>query len=107
MADMVAVYRAQGYTKFQLKVGGDVETDIARILAAARKVQPGDILVADANTGWTQHAALRVAAGVRDTDVYLEQPCKTYEECLTVRAALRGLLSWMKSSTMFPPSCEP
>ncbi len=85
MADMVAVYRAQGYTKFQLKVGGDVETDIARILAAARKVQPGDILVADANTGWTQHAALRVAAGVRDTDVYLEQPCKTYEECLTVR----------------------
>jgi L-alanine-DL-glutamate epimerase-like enolase superfamily enzyme len=85
MADMVAVYRAQGYTKFQLKVGGDVETDIARILAASAKLQPGDILVADANTGWTQHAAVRVAAGVRDADVYLEQPCKTYEECLTIR----------------------
>ena len=85
MADMVAVYGAQGYTKFQLKVGADVETDIARILAAAKKLHPGDILVADANTGWTQHAAVRVAAGVRDADVYIEQPCRTYEECLAIR----------------------
>jgi L-alanine-DL-glutamate epimerase-like enolase superfamily enzyme len=85
MAGMVAVYRSQGYTKFQLKAGADVETDIARILAAARKLQAGDILVADANTGWTQHAALRVAAAVRDADVYLEQPCRTYDECLAVR----------------------
>ncbi len=85
MADMVAVYGAQGYTKFQLKVGADVETDIARILAAAKKLHPGDILVADANTGWTQHGAVRVAAGVRDADVYIEQPCRTYEECLAIR----------------------
>jgi L-alanine-DL-glutamate epimerase-like enolase superfamily enzyme len=26
-----------------------------------------------------------VARGVRDIDVYIEQPCATYEECLTVR----------------------
>lgn len=85
MAAMVAVYRSQGYTKFQLKVGADVETDIARILAASAKLEAGDILVADANTGWTQHAAVRVAAGVKDADVYIEQPCRTYEECLTIR----------------------
>ena len=85
MARMVGVYRAQGYTKFQLKAGGDVETDIARIFAAAKQLQPGDVLIADANTGWTQHQALRVADAVRHIDVYLEQPCKTYEECLAVR----------------------
>ncbi|HLH38613.1 MAG TPA: cis-3-hydroxy-L-proline dehydratase [Bryobacteraceae bacterium] len=85
MAEMVGVYRAQGYTKFQLKVGSDAETDIARIFAAAGKLQPGDVLIADANTGWTQHQALRVADAVRHADVYIEQPCKTYEECLAIR----------------------
>lgn len=85
MAAMVEVYRKQGYTKFQLKVGGDVETDIARIFAAADKLKPGDVLIADANTGWTQHQALRVADAARVVDVYIEQPCRTYEECLAVR----------------------
>ncbi|MBZ5601121.1 MAG: mandelate racemase/muconate lactonizing enzyme family protein [Acidobacteriia bacterium] len=85
MAEMVGVYRAQGYTKFQLKVGSDVETDIARIFAVAERLQPGDVLIADANTGWTQHQALRVADAVRHVDVYIEQPCRTYEECLAVR----------------------
>ena len=82
---MVGEYRKQGYTKFQLKVGGDVETDIGRIFAAAEKLKPGDILIADANTGWTQHQALRVADAARVVDVYIEQPCRTYEECLAVR----------------------
>lgn len=85
MADMVAEYRSQGYTKFQLKVGSDVETDVDRILAAAARLQPGDVLIADANTGWTQHAALRVAGAIRHANVYIEQPCATYEECLAVR----------------------
>lgn len=85
MAAMVAVYRSQGYTKFQLKVGGDPDTDIARIRAAAAVLGSGEVLVADANTGWTQHQAVRVAGAVRDVDVYIEQPCKHYEECLAVR----------------------
>ena len=50
-------YRAEGYTKFQLKVGGDPDTDIARIQAAAAQLRTGDVLIADANTGWTQHQA--------------------------------------------------
>ncbi len=85
MAARVAEYRAQGYTKFQLKVGGDPDTDIARIKAVAAKLQKGDVLIADANTGWRQHEAIRVADAVRDVDVYIEQPCRTYEECLAVR----------------------
>jgi L-alanine-DL-glutamate epimerase-like enolase superfamily enzyme len=85
MAAKVAGYRAEGYRRFQLKVGGDPDTDIARIFAVAAKLQPGDRLVADANTGWVQHEAVRVAKAVRDVDVYIEQPCLTYEECLAVR----------------------
>jgi L-alanine-DL-glutamate epimerase-like enolase superfamily enzyme len=85
MAANVAGYRAEGYRRFQLKVGGDPDVDIARIVAVAAKLQPGDRLVADANTGWVQHEAIRVAKAVRDVDVYIEQPCLTYEECLAVR----------------------
>ena len=85
MAERIAHYRGEGYTKFQLKVGGDPDTDIARIRAASAMLEPGDVLIADANTGWTQHAAMRVVDAVRDVDVYIEQPCMTYEQCLAVR----------------------
>src|SRR5260370_41707712 len=51
MARMVSTYRAQGYTKFQLKVGGNPDTDIARITAVAAELDRGDVLIADANTG--------------------------------------------------------
>jgi L-alanine-DL-glutamate epimerase-like enolase superfamily enzyme len=85
MAQKVAGYRAEGYRRFQLKVGGDPHVDIERIRAVAAKLQPGDRLIADANTGWLMHDALRVVRAVRDVDVYIEQPCRTYEECLTIR----------------------
>ena len=85
MAQRVAGYRAEGYTRFQLKVGGDPDTDIERIRAVRALLQPGDRLIADANTGWLMHDALRVVRAVRDVDVYIEQPCLSYEECLTIR----------------------
>ena len=85
MAAKVAGYRAEGYRRFQLKVGGDPDVDIERIHSVAAQLQPGDRLVADANTGWRMHDALRVVRAVRDVDVYIEQPCLSYEECLTVR----------------------
>jgi L-alanine-DL-glutamate epimerase-like enolase superfamily enzyme len=85
MAGKVAGYRADGYRRFQLKVGGDPDTDIERIRAVAAKLQPGDRLIADANTGWLTHDAMRVVRAVRDMDVYIEQPCLSYEECLSVR----------------------
>lgn len=85
MVEKVLRYRSEGYTKFQLKVGGDPDTDIQRIHEVAANLKAEDVLIADANTGWTQHQAIRVADAVRSVDVYLEQPCASYHECLTVR----------------------
>ena len=85
MAENVAGYRADGYTKFQLKVGGDPSDDIDRIHAAADILTDGEVLVADANTGWRVDDAARVVNAVRDRDVYIEQPCRSYEHCLTIR----------------------
>ena len=59
MAERVAGYRAEGYRKFQLKVGGEPLADIARIHAVAQRLEPDDVLIADANTGWTMHEAAR------------------------------------------------
>lgn len=85
MAARVDAYRREGYAKFQLKVGGDPDTDIERIRACARALEPGDVLIADANTGWLMHQATRVVDAVRDVDVYIEQPCMSYEECRAIR----------------------
>ena len=81
----VAGYRAEGYRRFQLKVGGDPDVDIERIRAVRAVLAPGEVLIADANTGWLPHEAVRVVRAVRDVDVYIEQPCATYEECLSIR----------------------
>ena len=85
MASKVAGYRAEGYRKFQIKVGSDPETDIERIRAVSAELQRGDVLIADANTGWLMHEAARVVRAVKDVDVYIEQPCETFEECYSIR----------------------
>ena len=85
MAENVARYRGEGYTKFQLKVGGRPRDDIDRIRAVAELLDDEEILVADANTGWRVDDALRVVNAVQDCDVYIEQPCRSYEHCRVVR----------------------
>lgn len=85
MAAKIAGYKAEGYTKFQLKVGGDANDDIERIRVTRDILDSTDLLVADANTGWTRHEAARVVGAVSDLDVYIEQPCLTYEESVSIR----------------------
>ena len=85
MAQNVSEYRTEGYRRFQLKVGGRPDEDIERIRAVRAVLDPEDKLIADANTGWLMHEAMRVVNAVRDVDVYIEQPCATYEQCLSIR----------------------
>ena len=85
MAEAVRGFLDEGYHRFQLKVGADPDEDIARIVAVRAILSDGDILVADANTGWNTAAATRVVNGVADVDVYIEQPCPTLRECLSIR----------------------
>ena len=81
----VQKYRDEGYRRFQLKVGGNPDEDIERIKLASAVLSSGDKLIADANTGWLMHEASRVVRAIHDIDVYIEQPCESYEECLSVR----------------------
>jgi len=88
MAKNVGKYKDEGYTKFQLKVGGTVDDDIERIKLCRRDILDStDILVADANTGWLPYQAMQI---VRETnhnnlDVFIEEPCATFEENCQIR----------------------
>ena len=42
-------------------------------------------MVADANTGWLAPDAIRVGNAVSNLDVFIEQPCKSYQKCRSVR----------------------
>jgi cis-L-3-hydroxyproline dehydratase len=85
MADDIRKYRSEGYRRFQLKVGADPDEDVRRVESALAVTEPGDVVIADANTGWVPHQAIRVVNALRDRDYYVEQPCTTLEECLVVR----------------------
>ncbi len=88
MAENVRKYREEGYRKFQLKVGGDAEDDIARSFATRSVLDQNEVLVADANTGWKVNDARRVANAVQELDIYIEQPCASYEHCLSIRRGI-------------------
>ncbi len=77
--------REAGYRQFQIKVGNDWKTDVERIHSTAPLLKPGEKAMADANQGWHVDEAVQVARATRDFDYIVEQPCRTYEECLQVR----------------------
>ena len=85
MSEEVARFRHEGYRGFRLNVGDNVDVDIQRIKKVAAELHAGERLVADANTGWLMHQAAQVVCAVREVDVYIQQPCSSYEECLSIR----------------------
>ncbi|MDX1521820.1 MAG: mandelate racemase/muconate lactonizing enzyme family protein [Anaerolineae bacterium] len=78
-------YREQGYRQIQIKIGNDPDGDIERIRAIVGSRRTGEIILADANTGYRKDDALRVAAATRGLDYYYEQPCERYADNLFVR----------------------
>ncbi|MDA9929656.1 mandelate racemase/muconate lactonizing enzyme family protein [Alphaproteobacteria bacterium] len=85
MVKNIEGYANEGYSRFQLKVGGDANEDIQRIHATRAALDPSFQLFADANTGWTKHEAARVIGAIAGLDVYVEQPCMSYEESVSIR----------------------
>ncbi len=86
MAAYVRARRAEGIHRFQLKIGGDPYADHERVVRVLEATENEDMVIADANGGWTlQDAVLAARLLTPLSRVYLEQPCPTLEECLHVR----------------------
>ena len=90
IAPDIAAYRSKGYRHFQIKnKTTDVSLAIDRIRTAAALINPQETMVVDANKAWQTHEAIRICRATEDLDYYIEQPCMTYEECLSARRQIR------------------
>ena len=82
--EVIDRYRARGYVAHSVKIGGDVERDIARIRDVEAYKNPGDIILYDVNRGWTRQQALRVMSAVEELNVTVEQPCETLDDIAAI-----------------------
>lgn len=82
-------YRSEGFRHIQIKLGHEVEEDIDLIRALSRIKQPDELWIGDINAAWRRDQAIRFSRAIEDVDLYLEQPCRRYEECLSVRRQVR------------------
>ncbi len=87
MTKEVKTWKAEGYRYFLIKVGsGNPAEDVARIEAVLSDQQPGEHYTVDATGRWRVDEAIYVLKAVKHLDFVLEQPCWTYDECLSVRS---------------------
>jgi L-alanine-DL-glutamate epimerase-like enolase superfamily enzyme len=78
---------AEGYRRLQVKVGQAPEADAERLAAVREEVGPEIVLFADANGSFTAGTARRFLRATRELEYTLEQPCRTYAECASLRPA--------------------
>ena len=77
--------RAQGYSRFQIKVGaGEPYQDIETIRIVQGLALPHEHIWYDPNRAWLVDDAIRIIKATVDLAPMIENPCETYEECRTV-----------------------
>ena len=87
MTSYVEARRAEGFRRFQLKVGDAPQDDVARIRSVVGATGRDEVVIADANGGWSAQDAVVAVRAIGELErVFVEQPCRTLEECLIVRA---------------------
>lgn len=71
--------RSAGFSQFKVKVGFDLQTDIAAVLSLAQQMGPAERLAADANQAWDLETAKTFALGTTDAKLmWLEEPLPAY-----------------------------
>lgn len=68
-----------GTKVIQLKLGiGSIDDDEAHVSAALKAMRDDQLLLADANGGWTIDHAVKIAARFDDARIIWEEPCRQY-----------------------------
>jgi L-alanine-DL-glutamate epimerase-like enolase superfamily enzyme len=66
---------------FQLKLGiGDEHADIKQVTLIQKLIDQNQIVLADANGGWSTEKACHIIEQFDDDRIVWEEPCKTYQE---------------------------
>lgn len=82
--EVIERYRSRGYVAHSVKIGGDVERDVARIRDVESIRKPGEIVLYDVNRGWTRQQALRGMRATEDLRVMFEQPCESLDDIAAI-----------------------
>ncbi|WP_163335712.1 dipeptide epimerase [Desulfopila sp. IMCC35008] len=72
----------QGFSTLKIKVGGDVETDLARLKSIRDSVGDTICIRIDANQGWTPKQAVQVGRMLERENIQvelMEQPCAAHD----------------------------
>ncbi len=85
MLGIIESYRQKGYKSHSVKVGGDIEKDIARIRYIEAKRLPDERILYDVNRAWTRREAAIVMNAVADLGITVEQPCETLDDIAAIR----------------------
>jgi len=81
MAAFVQRRGAAGIKRFQLKVGNRPLDDAARTRAVVEAATSDTIVIADSNGGWNLLDARIAMNAMSDLPVFVEQPCRTTDDC--------------------------
>ena len=89
MAAIAAKAKQSGIMQFQVKLGADNNwrNDVARLTQVRKAVGDQALVYGDWNCGSSQLNASRTGRAVAHLDIMLEQPCKTIEQCASVKNA--------------------
>ncbi|MQA06628.1 MAG: mandelate racemase [Streptosporangiales bacterium] len=91
MRAAAAAFAEEGYSRVQVKLGDDWRLDVERARACLTELADVETVVFDANTNWRKDQAVRVVTELGGRR-YVEQPCRTVDECLQVRERTGCLL---------------
>ena len=93
MLKLVQRYRDLGYKVHSVKIGGDVETDIARVRFLEEHRRADERILYDVNRSWTRREAALVMNAVSDLHVTFEQPCETLDDIAAIRPVTTSPIS--------------
>lgn len=85
MLETVQSFRDRGYIAHSVKVGSDVDLDIARIRFLEEHRRPGERILYDVNRAWSRRQALQVLTATADLGIMVEQPAESLDDIAAVR----------------------
>lgn len=91
MREQASELAAEGYSRVQVKLGDDWRLDVERARQCSEALADVDTVVFDANGHWRKDHAVRFVTELGGRR-YIEQPCRTIDECLHVRRQTGCLL---------------
>lgn len=93
MLATVQSFRDRGYRVHSVKIGADVEADIARIRRLEANRLSGERLLYDVNRAWTRQQAMRVLTATEPLGIMVEQPGESLDDIAAIRPLTRAPIS--------------